>query len=227
MIFAPVLASNAMLLIGLLWLGWSPGTVAVFFWLEAAAAGLQALVRVTASLPGASLAGPERMSYARLPKPGGRTRVSSSVPRVSPLLAVPLFVLLYGLLLLAYAASLLYALGDFNYPRLAADAWASSGARLAAALIAVEQGMLFWREFLRAPAWQRSDPTFHFWRPFGLAALLWLAFIVGFVLLGWLRTPLVLLTILILLKAAAQCFAALVDAQAGEWRPAGDAARGP
>jgi hypothetical protein len=163
------------------------------------------------------------MSYVRSPKPGQRTRVTSAVPRVAPLLAAPLFVLLYGLLLLGYGAMLLYALGDFDYPRLAAEAWASPGARFALALIAGEQGLAFWREFVRGPAWQRADPTFHFWRPFGLAALLWLGFIFGFVLLGWLKSPLVVLGLLIFFKAAAQCLAALVDAQAGEWRPAGEA----
>jgi hypothetical protein len=141
---------------------------------------------------------------------------------VAPLLAVPLFVLLYGLLLIGYGVLLLYALGDFDYPRLAAEAWASSGARLAILFILGEQLLAFWREFVRGPAWQRADPTFHFWRPFGLAALLWLAFVLGFVLLGWLKSALVVLGILILLKAAAQCLGALIDAQAGEWRPAGD-----
>ena len=219
MILAPVLAANGMLLAGLLWLDWSPGTVAVFFWLEAGAAGLQALARVGASLPGAPLSGPERMSYARLPRAGERTRVSSAVPRVSPVLAVPLFVLFYGLLLLGYGALLLFALGDFDYPRLAAEAWASPGARFAIALIAGEQALLFWREYVRGPAWQRADPTFHFWRPFGLAALLWVGFVFGFLLLGWIRSPFVVLGLLIFFKTLAQCFGALVDAQAGEWQP--------
>ena len=222
MILAAVLASNVMLLAGLLWLDWSPGTVALFFWIEAAAAGLQALARVAASLPGAPIAGPQRMSYVRAPKAGERTRVSSAVPRVSPVIAAPLFVILYGLLLLGYGALLLYAIGTFDYPRLAAEAWASPGARFAIALIAGQQLLAFWREFVRGPAWQRADPTFHFWRPFGLAALLWLAFLFGFVLLGWLKSPLVVLSILIVFKTAAQCFASLVDAQAGEWQRAGE-----
>jgi Family of unknown function (DUF6498) len=213
----PILAANAMLLAGLVWLDWEPGTLAFLFWFEAAAVGAVTLLKLAASVPGAELTGPQRVTYVRRPRPGGYTSVSSTLPRIGKLAAVPLFVLSYGLLLLGYAALLLASLEQADYPHLVAAAWASHGARFAMALIAGQHLWGFWRDFVRGPAWQRSDPTFHFWSPFGLAMLLWLGFFLGFVILGWLHGRAVVLVVLIVLKTIAEAFRAAIDAQAGAW----------
>ncbi len=218
MTFAPILLANAVLLAGLYALDWSPATIAFLFWFEAAAIGAVTLVKVAASLPGDVPGSGKSVTYRRLPRPGGNTRVSSSVPRVHPLLALPLFLLFYGLLLLAYGGLLLAALKEPDYPALAKAAMASDGVRLAIVLILGEHLWAFWRDYVRGPAWQRKDPTFHFWRPFGLAIVTWLGFFLGFLVLGWLRSPLVVLTVLILLKSIAELFGRAVDAQAGEWQ---------
>ena len=209
--------SNVVPLIGLFALDWTPGMFAFLLWFEAAVIGLVTFAKVAASLPGHIRDPGPSVTYRRLPRPGGRASVTSTVPRVLPLLALPQFLLFYGLLLFAYAALLLGSLKEPDYPRLLATALASDSMRLAMALIVGEHLWAFWREFVRAPAWQRFDPTFHFWRPFGLAIVTWLAFLLGFVVLGWLQSPLVVLTVLIILKGIAELFGAVVDAQAGGW----------
>ena len=218
MSYALIVFANGMLIAGLFALDWAPGTLAFLFWFEAAAVGAFTFIKVAASLPGEVPATRTRVSYARLPRPGERTRVSTSVPRVNPLAALPLFLVFYGALLLAYGALLLFSLKDKDYLMLLRGAISSEGVWLAMAVIAGRQLWAFWRGYLRGPAWQRRDPTFHFWKPFGLAFVAYLAFFFGFLVLGWLDSPLVVLSVLIVLKAIAELFNALVDAQAGEWR---------
>lgn len=210
--------ANGILLYGLYALDWAPGTVAFLFWYEAAVIGAVTFVKVAASLPGDDTGTGRSVSYARPPLPGKRTRVSTSVPRIHPLMALPMFVLFYGLVLGAYGALLLLALREPNYPALIRGAFESSGTRLAMAAITGQHLWAFWQGYVRGPAWQRADPTFHFWRPFGLAVLAYGAFFFGFFVLGWLQSPLVMLTVIVLLKTAADLFNALVDAQAGEWQ---------
>lgn len=186
--------------------------------------GALTVVKVAASLPGDVPGSGKSVTYKRLPRPGGSTRVSSSVPRVHPLAAVPLFILFYGMLLAGYGALLLFSLQERDFAALIGGALDSKGVRLAMALIVGEHLWAFWRDYVRGPAWQRADPTFHFWQPFGLAFIAWLAFFFGFLLLAWLHSPLAVLTILIVLKAIAELFNALVDSQAGEWRRADEGA---
>lgn len=221
---AIVALANAVPLYGLFALGWAPGTIAFLFWFEAAVIGAFTFVKVAASLPGDVPGVGKSVTYRRPPRPGGRASVSSSVPRIQPLAAIPLFILFYGLVLLGYGALLLAALKERNYVVLATRAISSSGALLAMALIVGQYLWTFWRDYVRGPAWQRGDPTFHFWKPFGLAIVVWLAFFFGFLLLGWLNSPLVVLTALILLKAFAELFNAVVDSQAGDWYRADEGA---
>jgi hypothetical protein len=134
------------------------------------------------------------------------------------ILAPAKFLLLYGLVLLGYGALLTIALDGPHLQTLADRALASTGVKLAMTFIAGEHLWAFWRDYLRGPAWQRKDPTFHFWKPFGLAFRAYAAFFFGFLLLGWLKSPLPILTALILLKAAAEMFSALIDAQAQGWQ---------
>lgn len=214
---ATIAFANAVPLYGLFALDWAPGTIAFLFWFEAAVIGALTFVKVVASLPGDVPAIGKSVVYKRPPRPGGRASVSSSVPRIQPLGAIPLFLLFYGVVLIGYGALLLAALKEKNYVALAQHAISSNGVLLAMALIVGQYLWVFWRDYVRGPAWQRRDPTFHFWKPFGLAIVAWLAFFFGFLVLGWLNSPLVVLTVLILLKAIAELFNALVDAQAGEW----------
>ncbi len=222
MTLAVIAFANAVLLYGLFALDWAPGTIAFLFWFEAAAIGAVTFIKVAASLPGDVPGSGKSVTYKRPPRPGGRTSVSSSVPRVSAGAALPLFLMFYGVVLLGYGALLLAALKEKNYIALIRSAISSDGVKLAMALFAGQHLWAFWRDYVRGPAWQRNDPTFHFWKPFGLAIVAWLAFFFGFFLLGWLNSPLVVLTVLVLLKAFAEMFNALVDAQAGEWRRGDD-----
>lgn len=217
---AAIVLTNAVLLYGLFALDWAPGTVAFLFWFEAAVIGAVTFIKVAASLPGEVPGSGKSVTYLRLPRPGERTRVSSSVPRVHAFAALPLFVMFYGVLLAGYGALLLFSLKEPNYPALARSALSSDSVRFAMALIVGQRLWAFWRDYVRGPAWQHKDPTFHFWKPFGLAFVTWLAFFFGFLVLGWLNSPLAVLTVLIVLKAIAELSGALVDAQAGEWRRA-------
>lgn len=218
MTLAAIAFSNAILLVGLFALGWAPGTIAFLFWFEAAVIGVATFVKVAASLPGDVPGAGKSVTYVRSPQPGQRARVSSSVPRVNAIAALPLFLVFYGVLLLGYGALLLFSLKNPNYLALIQGALSADGVWLAMAVIAGQRLWEFWRDYVRGPAWQRKDPTFHFWKPFGLAFVTWLAFFFGFLLLGWLDSPLTVLAVLIVLKAIAELFNGLVDAQAGEWR---------
>ena len=220
MSYALVALASGVLLYGLYALDWAPGTVAFLYWYEAALIGAVTLVKVAASLPGDVPGSGKSVTYKRLPRPGSTASVSSSVPRIHPLTAIPFFVLFYGLVLGAYGALLLLSLREPNYPALIRGALASDGTRLAMAVLAGQQLWAFWRGYVRGPAWQRADPTFHFWKPFGLAVVAYAAFFFGFLVLGWLQSPLVMLTVIVLLKTGADLFNALVDAQAGEWQRA-------
>ena len=159
---AIVALTNAVLIYGLFALDWAPGMIAFLFWFEAAVIGVMTLVKVAASLPGEVPGTGKSVSYRRLPRPGGNTRVSSSVPRVNPLLALPLFVVFYGGLLAGYGGLLLLSLKESDYPGLLRGALASDGVRLAMVLIVGQHLWAFWRDYLRGPAWLRRDPTFHF-----------------------------------------------------------------
>ena len=209
---SPIAFANGVLLVGLYALDWAPGTIAFLFWFEAAVIGAFTFIKVAASLPGDVPGVKKSVIYVRLPLPGERTRVSTSVPRVNAFAVLPLFVVFYGVLLAGYGALLLFSLKDPDYPALVRSALSSDGVRLAMALFAGQHLWAFWRGYVRGPAWQRSDPTFHFWKPFGLAIIAWLAFFFGFLVLGWLNSPLVILTVLIVLKAIAELFNALFDA---------------
>lgn len=217
---AVIALTNAILLVGLFALGWPAETIAFLFWFEAAVTGTLTFIKIVASSPGDVPGSGTNITYVRLPRPGERTSASSSVPRINGLVAAPLFVLLYGALLAAYAELLLSSLEESNYSTLVGSALSSASVRLAMALIIGEHLWAFWRDYVRGPAWQRADPTFHFWKPFGLAILTWLGFTLGFLVLGWLHSPLVVLTVLIVLKAIAELFGALIDAQAGVWQRA-------
>ncbi len=218
--------TNTWLLVGLFALGWPPATIAFLFWFEAAMIGAVTLVEVTASLPGDVPASAKKsITYVRMPRPGERASASTSLPRVGGLAAPALFIAFYGALLAAYAALLLVSLRQPNYPELVASAVALGSVRLSMLLVVGGQMWAFWRDYVRGPAWQRTDPTFHFWKPFGLAFLTWIAAALGFGVLGWLRSPLVVLTVLIALKAVAELFHALIDAQMGQWQRVDDAFR--
>ena len=221
---AVIAITNAVLLAGLFALDWPPATIAFLFWFEAAAIGAVTLIKVAASLPGDVPGSGKSITYLRLPRPGERASVSSSVPRINGLVALPLFIVFYGALLAAYAALLLLSLKERTIG-IGQERAVTGRVRLAMALIAGEHLWALWHDYVRGPAWQRADPTFHFWKPFGLAFVTWLAFALGFVVLGWLNSPLVVLTVLIVLKAIAELFGALVDAQAGEWRRADETSR--
>ncbi|MSP96974.1 MAG: hypothetical protein EXR29_07055 [Betaproteobacteria bacterium] len=78
---APIAFGNGLLLIGLYALDWAPGTLAFLFWFEAVVIGTATFVKVAASLPGDAPGSGKSLTYVRLPRPGERTRVSSSVPR--------------------------------------------------------------------------------------------------------------------------------------------------
>jgi len=221
---AIVALNSAVLLYGLFALDWVPGTIAFLFWFEAAVIGAVTFVKLAASLPGNVPGSGKHVTYRRPPRPGSRASVSSSVPRVGPVAALPLFLVFYGVVLLGYGALLLAALKEKDYVALARHAISSEGVKLAMALFVGQHLRAFWRDYVRGPAWQRSDPTFHFWKPFGLAFLAWLAFFFGFLVLGWLQSPLVVLTVLVVLKAIAELFNALVDSQAGEWHRVDEAA---
>jgi len=215
---ATLLLSNGVLLAGLLWLGWSPSTVGFLFWFEAAVTGLATLLKVAASLPGTVPGTGKRLTYRRASRPGGRATVTSVVPRVGALAALPLFVVLYGMVLAAYGALLLASTHDAHPLSLVRSAVGDEGVRLAMLVIAARHLWDFWRDYVRGPTWQRTDPTFHFWRPFGLAFVTWLAFFLGFFLLGWIGSPVVVVAVIVVLKAVAEAFGALVDLQAGAWQ---------
>jgi hypothetical protein len=215
---ALVALANGILLYGLFALGWAPATIALLFWYEAAVIGASTFAKVVASLPGEAPGTKPSVAYQRLPRPGGRTRVRSSVPRMEGYGAPFKFLIGYGLVLLAYGALLMLALNGPHLGALVRDAAASKGVLLAAALIAAEHLWAFRRDYLRGPDWQRRDPTFHFWKPFGLAFRAYFAFFLGFLLLGWLQSPLTILSALIVLKAFAELLDALVDAQAQAWQ---------
>ncbi len=218
---AIIACANGALLAGLLWFGWAPGTAALLFWFESACIGAGTLARIAASLPGYVPHADGRARYVRLPLPGGSSSARSSVPQVGRIAAIPLFIALYGTLLAVFAAMLVFSLKVRDIGALVQEALASGSVRLALLLIVAEHAWAFWREYVHGPVWARSDPTFHFWRPFGFAFVLWLAFFFGFLLFGWWGSPLPLLVALVVLKATAQTFGAVMDSQAGEWQPAG------
>lgn len=213
-----VLVANAVLLVGLYAFGWSPGTVAFLFWFEAAVVGVVTLAKVAASLPGDVPGTGTHVVYERPPRPGWRASARSSVPRVRPVAAIPLFLVLYGLVLGGYGTLLLGSLGERNLGRFLHRVTAEQGVWLGMAFIVLERLWAFWTGYVRGPAWQRRDPTFHFWRPFGLVFVAWFGFFVGFFLLGWVESKLVVLTVLVLAKAVGESFNALLEAQSGEWQ---------
>ena len=214
--------TNTVLLVGLFALAWPPATIAFLFWFEAAVIGATTLVKVIASFPGDNPPSGKNITYVRLPRPGERSSATTTVPCVHGFVGPPLFILFYGVVLAAYAALLLTSLDKSDYPELVRSAVSLIGVRLSMVLIVIQHLWSFWRDYVRGPEWQRADPTFHFWKPFGLAALTWLGYALGFGVLGWLHSPLAVLSVLIVLKAIADLFGAFFDAQTGEWQRAGD-----
>lgn len=211
------LCANGALLIGLALFDWPAATVAFMFWAESAIIGLFTLLKVAASVPGHIAHAPGHVTYRRPPRPGSHTSSSTSVPRVNRFLAVPLFVILYGAVLAAFGALLTVPLKIDDPLRVAGEALAGTGTRLFLLFVVLEQGWSSWREFFLGPAWIRNDPTFHFWRPFGLVFVVWIAAFVALFLFGWLDSVLPVLVAVIVLKTIAEVFTVLMDSQAGQW----------
>lgn len=212
------LVANAVLLGGLLFADWDASAVAALFWAESAIVGIATLIRilvaVTGSLPPE---GPGNVTYRRLPRPGRRTSSSTSVPRINRVLAVPLFILSFGVLLLLYGWMLAASLDVDDPAALLAQVGAATGPRAFLLFIVLEQAWSGWRELRFGPDWMRNDPTFHFWRPFGLVFLIWITAFFGFVLFGWLDSAIVVLVVLIVLKTVADAVNAIMDTETGAW----------
>jgi hypothetical protein len=177
-----VLVGNAAPLLAVYLWDWHPSTVLLIYWIETVIIGLLTTVKLLLALPGYRPQPGRRVRYQQ--KSGGNSR-SFETGEASRLWIVPSFVLIYGgasALVLFIGAALLGRKVDLAdmFREMTAD-WRQWLPLLG--MLLVEHIADFFRDFFRGPAWVRSDPIFHAWRPAGRFVLFYLLILAGAMLL--------------------------------------------
>ncbi len=169
-----LLAGNLIPVLGVLVWEWDTFLLFFVFWIETGLIGGFTLLKMALALPGYRPRPGHFVTYRQAAH--GSTR-SFTVAEVSRLWILPAFVL-------GYATAMVFtAVLGVTLLRLETDLAAlqhhASAVGLAMALLLVDQGIAFWRDYFGGPEWARSDPVFHMWRPLGRFALFYFLLLFG------------------------------------------------
>ncbi len=207
---------NLIPIAGVLWLGWDAFTVVFAYWMEGAVIGLFTLLKIIWALPVYDPTPGKSVTYERKNKD---VSASFTLTQASKATIIPKFIGIYGGLMLFYAIFLVLFLGGDR----TIDAAAARLKGAFPALLTMLAAMILWHtcgfysDFIRGPAWARSDPMFHFARPFGRFILLHLLIVFGSIITFAFSLPWSYLGLFILLKSLGDMMSAII-ASAGPWR---------
>jgi hypothetical protein len=188
------------------------------YWLEGAVIGLFTLLKIACALPGYDPVPGKSVTYERK---GKGVSASFTVTPVSRGSIIPKFIGIYGILMLFYGLALFVFLArEMTFDGAIARLRAVSSGLLTMVLVMLAwHAWAFYSDFIRGPAWARSDSMFHYARPFGRFILLHLIVVIGGVATSALSLPWFYLAVFILLKTGGDVLSALL-ASAGPWRRA-------
>jgi len=211
-----IVQANLVPVVGVFWFGWDPFLVVFAYWMEGAVVGLFTLLKIVWALPGYDPTPGTSVSYKRKGKDVSMRFTATEMSKRAVVLA---FVGVYGGLMLFYGLFLLMFLGgEGTMAKVTARLSAvSTGLLIMLLFMLIQHAWSFYTDFVRGPEWAKSDPVFHFWRPFGRFILLHLLVVFGGVVIHGLSLPRFYLVLFIFLKACGELLSA-VFASAGPWR---------
>ena len=211
-----VVLANLVPVVGVFRLGWDAFLVVFAYWLEGAVVGLFTLIKIVWALPGYDPTPGTSVSYKRKGKDVSAHFTAEQMGKRAVVLA---FICVYGGLMLVYGVLLLLFLGaEPTVEKVTARlSGVSTGLLTVLVLMLLQHAWTFYTDFVRGPEWAKSDPVFHFWRPFGRFVLLHLLIVIGGVVTFGLSLPRFYLVLFIFLKSCGELLSA-VFASAGPWR---------
>ena len=211
-----VVLANLVPVVGVFWFGWDAFVVVLSYWLEGAVVGLFTLIKIIWALPGYN---PTPGTSVRYERKGKDVSGHFTATQMSKRAVVPAFVGVYGGLMLFYGLLLMMFLGgEPTVEKLTSRlSGVSTGLLTVLVLMLISHAWTFYMEFVRGPEWVKSDPVFHFWRPFGRFVLLQLLVVIGGVVTLGLSLPRFYLVLFIFLKTCGDMLSAVL-ASAGPWR---------
>lgn len=173
---AAIVIGNLIPILGVLFLGWSAGSILILYWIENAIVGLYTLPRILT----AQGANPEVAGRKSPP-----TRVGTAL----------FFVFHYGIFWVVHGvfAALLAA----SFPRVEADgAWTGASFGLAVLAMVVTHGVMFWRSWIRSNARRTASPIEEMFKPYGRLIVLHVTVLLGAFGLSQLGAPAWTITLL-------------------------------
>jgi len=182
-----LVAANAVPLVGVIWFGWSVGTILALYWGESVIVGIYNVPRI---------------AMARHPE--------ETPEQLGKLFVIPFFVIHYGMFCAVHG---LFVIGLGFYSEMQSMAPGESMAfvrdlflgTLALPLVAmaVGHGVSFYRNYIRDGEYQRTIPSKAVMRPYGRIAVLHIAILAGGFGIGLLGSPTPMLAVLVVLKTVA------------------------
>ena len=211
-----ILLANLVPVVGVFWFGWDAILVVFAYWLEGTVVGLFTLLRIVWALPGYDPTPGTSVTYRRK---GKNVSTNFTAKEMSKRAVVSAFVGVYGGLMLFYGFFLLmFLIGDATVEKVTSRLSGFSTWLLTVLLFMfIQHAWSFYTDFVRGPEWAKSDPVFHFWRPFGRFILLHFVVIIGGLTTQGLSLPRFYMVPFIFLKSCGELLSAVL-ALAGPWR---------
>lgn len=205
-----VLLVNLAAVFGVVFVGWDGLVLLVVYWIETGLVVLFTFLKVVFALPGYRPVPGRKVTYSRTGPHSSRSFTVEEMGRVAVLAS---FLGLWGFFMGLYGAFIVVWFAK-GLAAVAALPWDELGWLVA--LMAGEHAYSSWVEFRRGPEWARSDPMFHFWRPMGRMAFLYLVIFPGAWLTGMLGLSNPVLVLFIALKIVSELLAIVSDSE-GPW----------
>ncbi|MDQ3447952.1 MAG: DUF6498-containing protein [Chloroflexota bacterium] len=204
-----LVASNAIPIVGVLFLGWDILTLLVLYWIESGVIGLINVLKM------ARAEGPHDL------RPGTSLTFSGPpgcAPTAAKAFMIPFFIFHYGVFwvvhgvfvfLLPLFAGLLPVMAvdgrlpqGASVPPLSGAAISIEGILLAAGALTISHAVSYYLNFIRRGEYRRVSVISQMARPYGRVVILHLTIILGAVLVATLGQPIALLVLLVGLKTA-------------------------
>lgn len=175
-VVAAIVIGNLIPILGVLFLGWSAGSILILYWIENAIVGLFTLPRIL-------------MAEGRNPEVAGQkkppTRTGTAL----------FFVFHYGIFWVVHGvfAAVLAA----SFPRVEGDGvWTTGSFALAVLAMVATHGVMFWRSWIRTDARRTASPIDEMFRPYGRLIVLHVTVLLGAFGLSQLGAPAWTITLL-------------------------------
>ncbi|WP_296814710.1 DUF6498-containing protein [Brevundimonas sp.] len=175
-VVAAIIVGNLIPIFGVLFLGWSAGSILILYWIENAIVGLFTLPRIL-------MAEGESPEIAGRENPPGRLGTAMFF-----LIHYGIFWTVHGVFAGVLAAS---------FPRVEGDGlWTAGSFALAVLAMVVTHGLMFWRTWIRIDARRTASPVGEMFKPYGRLIVLHVTVLLGAFGLSQLGAPAWTITLL-------------------------------